>query len=1037
MSKQTLAAMPKRSIRTRLIRTAAVVAALACAVAAFAQSGQTSFGTAITLPGQINDIAVDEARGLVYAGNFSAGRVEVVSMDTSSRISSFSTSPQPSAMSGMAVSPNGQWLVATNLPVTVGVPQLSGVTVVNLNDPSDRRTHAFQEEPLGVTFGADNLAVVITKQSLQIFNPADGSFRELFRFESPSGGDVVLPVTPPTLPRQIVSAHIAASADGRWIFGVTSDFVFSYQVRQPVGLLTIRAIDTFVNPPSFSQVSAGKDGSYFMAGQLLLTNDLRVIADSPEAPENNADFIGGTGVDSEIDTVYAAFDAPGLVDSALHPVRGVLQVMEADNLHVKQRLRLTERIVGPIVPGGNGRYLYAVSEGGLLSLPLEDLPQLPQLEVNPADRSLFFQFDFCNREALSKTIRIDSPPGGAPARFSLSVEPFRSSGRPAILFEPHQGVTPAVVKVTVDPGSLGPVQGTNSIPINIETDAVNIPQTSLVISNVRDVDQKGTLIPTPGHLINIVGDPYRDRFYALDDENFRVVAFDSNERRQIGEFRVGNTPRWMTMSRDGRYLVVANGRSESVTYIDLNQMVVAGPVYMPWQLLQAGHYPISLATGNNSIIVAVQTSNGDSRLDTLNVASRSVSSRETLGIYANSFGPSLAVASHPDGNFVLAADSSGTTALWEASSNRLIAARKDFSGLSGTLGGGPNYFVAGSNVLNMSLVPIGTFADGTASQTTSGFTVLSDGTGVRSIRPIGAVDSGAVQKLDPRDPTILFGSARLSDPPSAQAGDQAFSDTLATLRDGRLVSTTSAGVIELPAAFDTGRDLPRIEAVTNAADFSPLAAPGGLISVFGERLSEVTTGAVDAPLPTKLGDVCVSANGAILPLLYVSPNQINAQMDFGSIGPTDVQVHTQSGTSDVFVQQIDTAAPAIFGIRGPDSRRYAAIFRENNTLATISNALRPNEIAVVYLTGLGQVAPLAVTGEAASKTILTETIEPVTVSFGGVNADIIFSGLTPGFVGLYQLNLKLPSFVPLGEQVPMTISAGSNSTTVNVRIVKE
>ena len=102
MSKQTLAAMPQRSIRTRLIRTAVVAAALAVAVSAFAQSGQTSFGTAITLPGQISDIAVDEARGLVYAGNFSAGRVEVVSMDTKRRTSSFSTSPSPSAMSGMA-----------------------------------------------------------------------------------------------------------------------------------------------------------------------------------------------------------------------------------------------------------------------------------------------------------------------------------------------------------------------------------------------------------------------------------------------------------------------------------------------------------------------------------------------------------------------------------------------------------------------------------------------------------------------------------------------------------------------------------------------------------------------------------------------------------------------------------------------------------------------------------------------------------------------------------------------------------------------
>ncbi len=240
-----------------------------------AQTDATQLVNPIQLPGQINDLVVDESRGLVYAGNFSAGRVDVVSMDTNARISSFSTSPQPSAMSGMAVSPNGQWLVATNVPVTFGVPQLSGVTVVNLNDPSDRRHPSpFDEEPLGVAFGVDNKAVIITSQSLQIFNPADGSFRELFRFEE-GAGDVTLPVNPPTLPREIVSANLTSSDDGRWIFGVTSDFLFSYQVRQPLGLLTIRLTETLVNELSFTQVSAGRDGSYFMAGQMLLTNDLR------------------------------------------------------------------------------------------------------------------------------------------------------------------------------------------------------------------------------------------------------------------------------------------------------------------------------------------------------------------------------------------------------------------------------------------------------------------------------------------------------------------------------------------------------------------------------------------------------------------------------------------------------------------------------------------------------------------------------------------------------------------------------------------
>ena len=55
-----------------------------------------TFGQIIALPGHINDVALDEVRQLVYAGNFSAGRVEVISMTTNQRISSIPD--QPSAL---------------------------------------------------------------------------------------------------------------------------------------------------------------------------------------------------------------------------------------------------------------------------------------------------------------------------------------------------------------------------------------------------------------------------------------------------------------------------------------------------------------------------------------------------------------------------------------------------------------------------------------------------------------------------------------------------------------------------------------------------------------------------------------------------------------------------------------------------------------------------------------------------------------------------------------------------------------------------
>lgn len=1014
----------------------AALCLLAAVPAAFGQSSSTAtLGQVISLPGQVNEIAVDEARGLVYVGNFSAGRVEVVSMDTKQRIASFPTSPQQTATSGMAVSPNGQWLVTTNLPTTSGVTQLSSVTVVNLNDPSERRSHSSLEQPLAVAFGADNKAVIITVQSLQLFDPADGSFEELFRYDE-QVGTVGLPVQPPSLPGEITNASAASSGDGNVIFGITSDFIFSYRIRTPRGLLTIRSTETLVNEPAFGQVSASHNGDYFMAGQMLFSDDLRVIADTPEAPDS-LEFVGGTGIDSEIDTVYGAFGqiVPDASATSAHPIYGVLQVMDSDNLYVRQRWRLTERIRGRIVPGGNGRFLYAVSDSGLLYLPLVDLEDTPVLEVHPDDRNLMYAFDFCNRNPITLPMRIESP-NGAPATFRLSAEPFRSSDRPGVIFEPATGVTPAVVQVTVDPGALGPVQGTNATVVNIETDAANIPQQVLAISNIRDVDQVGQFMQIPGHIVSVQGDPARDRFYALDQRNFRVLAYDANDMRQIGSFKTGNTPTWMTTTRDGQFLVVANSRGENVTVINLVTMQNLGPLFMPWQILNAGHYPTSVTTDHANVIIAARSSNGGSQIDTLNLPSKAVSTRETLGIFANRFGESTAVAGNPDGTAVLIADDDGQTALWESASSRVIVARDDFGALRGGIGAGPNYYMVDNQALNSSLVPLGEFPDDIAAQESAGFAVLPDGTGVRSVRPVSQVDTGAVQQIDPRNPARAINSVRMAEPPPAPSPDYPFMQSLGSLRDGRLVSASSAGVVMFRQNYQQGVGNPRIGEVTNGADFARATAVGGLISIFGNGLAPQEQGAVDTPLPTRLASTCVSANGAPLPLMYVSPNQINAQMTFTTFGPINLQVHSNGGVSDVFVKQVDPAAPAIFGVRGPDSARYAAVFRENNTLSTLSNPLRPNEIAVVYLTGLGETSPLSVAGVPASSTILAEAAEMPTVTLGGVPLEIRYGGLTPGFVGLYQLNLFIPSFVPKGLEVPLTITSGANSTTVNVRVVE-
>ena len=67
-----------------------------------------TFGKVIPVGGQVSDIALDEPRGLLYAANFTANRIEVISTATSSRQTPILVPPQPSTL---ALSPDGRYLV--------------------------------------------------------------------------------------------------------------------------------------------------------------------------------------------------------------------------------------------------------------------------------------------------------------------------------------------------------------------------------------------------------------------------------------------------------------------------------------------------------------------------------------------------------------------------------------------------------------------------------------------------------------------------------------------------------------------------------------------------------------------------------------------------------------------------------------------------------------------------------------------------------------------------------------------------------------
>jgi uncharacterized protein (TIGR03437 family) len=121
-------------------------------------------------------------------------------------------------------------------------------------------------------------------------------------------------------------------------------------------------------------------------------------------------------------------------------------------------------------------------------------------------------------------------------------------------------------------------------------------------------------------------------------------------------------------------------------------------------------------------------------------------------------------------------------------------------------------------------------------------------------------------------------------------------------------------------------------------------------------------------------------------------------------------------------------APAIFFYPVP-----AILKNVNYSLVSATNPARAGDVLLVYATGLGKTTPANRTGALSANDSFAQTA-PVTATIGGKPAAIVYSIASPGFAGLYQVAVTVPSGVT--GNVPLVIIAGaatSNSVTIAVQ----
>ena len=225
--------------------------------------------------------------------------------------------------------------------------------------------------------------------------------------------------------------------------------------------------------------------------------------------------------------------------------------------------------------------------------------------------------------------------------------------------------------------------------------------------------------------------------------------------------------------------------------------------------------------------------------------------------------------------------------------------------------------------------------------------------------------------------------------------------------------------------------------VTNAASFAPGAvAPGELISIFGLDLGPETFvtspgfGA-DGRLPTSLAGVQVTFDGRPAPLFFVSANQINLQTPYEVAGQasTTAVVSYQGRSSPNVSLPVAASAPGVFFV-APGA---PAILNQDGSLNSPANPEARGRAVVVFATGQGAVTPPVETGRGAPAAPLSG-ITDVAATIGGRTATPLFAGLTPGFVGLLQVNLLVPGDAPAGAQVPVSITLRGQTTQSDVNV---
>ena len=1072
-----------------------------------------TFGTVTPLTGGVVDIVLDSPRQRLYLVGV-PDKIEVYSITQRRFLTPIRTDSLPLSA---AISRDGKSLyVACHNAATVNVIDLEQLSIVNrISLPS---------RPEGIAVGGDGRVLITTigtgvnnsQNTLLLYDPAITDARSLIAL-------TLVPPTPAspgtTTTGQLIQANrsfLSTSGDGRYIFGVnipngTSRAAFVYEVASAT-MLRSRTVNNIS-----SVLSVAPDGNKFMAGlNLFETDTLAVLgqqnlANAPYPIAAGINFNvqqnqGGSVFSPDGRTVYSAFNVAPTQNPPARANVGQLQISDADNLLIRMGVQMPENLSGKMVVSPDGANIFAISESGFVTIPINQLSRSPL--AAPERTALILANDQCgvtaNQRRAAIVVRnegagrltataqiltnvtgtagvggVGGPGGGAPGGGIIIIpgiggiggaigipigNPIGQVGNPAnnpavVNASPTVQNTNTADGPVINFGynstnqSLGSTAPTNFLVQSSE--AVNIPALVRVFQNNRDAEAKGEIIPVEQGisvsegLVDMVYDGTRRRVYIANSGLNRIEVYDERTRRMLEPIKVGQLPRSIALSNDGSSLYVANSSSEYITVIDPGTSRVTGRLTFPPLPVLANValiYPSQIATTQRGLLVIMNngslwTSIGDQLIPRANW--------NILG--ATNLAAPRTMAATPNGEYVIVQNGNGIVYLYDTIADDIVQSRQVFTGTQlqgfyGPISAGPrgSYYVVNGTVLNQSLTPIsGTTAPGQiATATIPAVAAIGNNQYARFSSPVRANATAvvtalpAVEIVNTDTGQTLRRLSALEGPLSAVTGTQRTNidgrtmvvDTAATT--AYAITTSGLSIISLEAVLPTDRPTVSAGGALSLGSYTTDLPAGGIVSIFGRNLAN-TTVANSNPLPTILDGVCVTLNNLPLPLFSTSTGQINVQIPFertaGSF-PLIVRDTNKKLASNPVNIRVVRAAPSV--LVDPASKQ-AAIYDDKGRAITPDNPTTRDRRLVIYALGLGPTKGTRVAaGVASPSTTPAETADTVKVFFGDKRysqAEMIveWSGLVPGFVGLYQINIYVPGDRLRGDHLDVTIRVGT------------